>query len=50
VLAEVVGSNPSRGAYLEGISEYYGADERKNSPNWELKHKLQQPAIMNIYT
>jgi hypothetical protein len=50
VLAEVVGSNPSRGAYLEGISEYYGADERKNSPNWELKHKLQQPAIMNTYT
>ncbi|HKG71143.1 MAG TPA: hypothetical protein VKA87_04550 [Nitrososphaeraceae archaeon] len=27
-----MGSNPSCGAYLEGISEYYGADENKNSP------------------
>ncbi len=29
---EIQGSNPSPGAYFEGISEYHEADESKNSP------------------
>jgi hypothetical protein len=34
---EIKGSNPSPGAYLKTISEFYKANESKNQPMGELK-------------
>jgi hypothetical protein len=34
---EIKGSNPSPGAYFEGIRGYYKANESKIPPNWNSK-------------
>jgi hypothetical protein len=48
---EIKGSNPSPRAYFKGIGEYYKIQRKqKFLPNLDLKHKLQQPIIMNTFT
>ena len=49
---EVKGSNPSNGAYVKSMSEYYyGADESKIPLpiNWDLKHKFLQLTHEYLY-
>jgi hypothetical protein len=45
---EIKGSNPSPGAFFEGIRGYYKAYESKNSAKLELESIFQQPTVMII--
>jgi hypothetical protein len=45
---EIKYSNPSNGAYLKSMSEYYyGADESKNSPSHKLGLEAQTSTTDN---